>query len=82
MPVLGPLALESRLYAVLIQRAEIHRYTALCITSIANADEYDVALVTLNVFQVLDEERLGRIFMEESFMDRVVPAQQFQRTLA
>lgn len=40
---------------------------------VRNRDQNDIALVTLHVFQVLDEEWLVRMRMEELFRLRVQP---------
>src|ERR1700710_2007074 len=53
--------------AVPVQRTEVHRHRAGAWISrpITDADQYDVALVTLHRLQVLDYDRLDRILAEE-----------------
>ena len=46
--------------------------------AVADADEHDVALVALHIFEVLDEEGLGRADREELLGRRVVAAEPLQ----
>jgi hypothetical protein len=48
-----------------VQWTEVHRYNTAAVSRITHAHEHHVALVTLNVFQVLDEDRFGDAIAEE-----------------
>ena len=51
---------QPPLAALAVQRPEVHRHRAVLVPPVADGDEDDVALVALDVLEVLDEERLGR----------------------
>jgi hypothetical protein len=66
---------QPSLAALHVQRAETHGKLALLIMPIPNAYDDSVTFITLNVFQVLDEEGLISIFPKAFLHFRPVPAQ-------
>ena len=58
---------------VLVQRPEVHRDLPVAVAPVSDRQEDHVALVALDRFEILDEERLGAVAVEERF-DRVVLA--------
>ena len=47
---------EPPLAAALVDRAEVHQHLAVGAVAVADAEDDDVALVALDVFQVLDQQ--------------------------
>lgn len=56
---------EAPFAATTVERPEAHRKVALCCAPVADADEYDVALIALNVLEVLHKKSLVRLCSEE-----------------
>ena len=67
--------------AFVVQRPESHGHSARPIAPVAHADEDDVALVPLHVFEILHEKRLVRMRVEKPLFGRVLAAQNFQLVL-
>jgi hypothetical protein len=63
--------IKSTFASLLAKRAEAHRrLVAWSGRPVPDRDEYDVALIALHIFQILDEEWLGLMPLEERFMLR------------
>ncbi len=65
---------EAALAVLPVEGAEIHRHVAFGGAPVTDADEDDVTLITLDRFEVLDEERLVGMRGKEPFARRVLAA--------
>src|SRR5262249_22097014 len=60
---------EALFAATLIDGSKIHRHPAIPVWRIADAEDYDIALITLYVFKVLDEQTVElAIVLAEIFL--------------
>jgi len=69
---------QAALAAVHAERAEAHGQVSVGILAVADGNQDDIALVTLDIFQVFHEERLIDVIGEKRFGVRMLAAGRFQ----
>ena len=71
---------QPPLAALAVERAEVHRQLAGLVGAVADAEEDHVALVALDVLEVLDEEAVEAVLVEEVVEALVVAARSRRST--
>ena len=73
--------IEPPMTALPVQRSEVHGNFPVLVRPVADGEEDHVSFVPLDVFEILHEEGLARIFAEEGFDSRMSPARFVEQIL-
>ncbi len=77
----GDQNVESPFATLVIERSKVHGRIAGLVFAVTDADENDVPLVSLDVLQVLDEERFLAVVGKEALARRITTAKELNLVL-